>query len=108
MSERYLGAERPTSPDVAKSGEIRGDPTETALAAFANELFCKSECNIRSRIESDRLTCPYMVIERFDPNETDPAIKMLGTVANNTWVHCVDDVRAGEEPVILLDLAYDE
>ncbi len=113
-----------TEQNVAHNIELRRDPEtpytfETSADSFEAGIlggmayaFCASECPARTRVEQAGLACPFMITEHSQGddeqakawNNADRGLLMLGQVAQNTWVHCVEDVQAGREPVILLDL----
>lgn len=89
------------------------DSFEAGLLGGLAYSFCANECPARENIEQSGLACPFLITERSQGdqssawNEADRGLQMLGKVAENTWMHCVEDVQQGGEPVILLDLKVD-
>lgn len=97
----------PESPYGFESSAI--DSFEAGLLGGIAYAFCSSRCPAREKIEKMGLACPFVITERSQNedrtwDESDPGLQILGQVAENTWMHCVDDIKAGNEPIILLDL----
>lgn len=84
-------------------GRIELEPSLAQLNKEVAEEFCINECSVREGLRPTGLVCSFMVREALKPYSqlTLPNLA-LWDVAQNTWLHCVSDVRRGDEPVILL------
>ena len=106
MTESFSGLEVRSSVEARANMNVRRDPFELAIAAFLADRYCSKTCTVRSILISQELVCPAMLIEKAsstEPIDTSEGLDMLNTVARNTWLHCVEDVKRGDEPVVLID-----
>jgi hypothetical protein len=113
MTERIgFDTEIVAGPEVYNFERQPVDGVEAGILGGIAYAFCANRCPVRTRVEEKGLACPFIITEAsqgdgstWDPS--DPGLKVLGDVARNTWVHCVEDVQNGGEPVILLDFQAD-
>lgn len=79
------------------------DPSLVKLSSDMANDYCADECPVKDSLKSRKLACPFIIREALKDEFVLPITNAtLAEVAASTWLHCVADMKRGDEPVVLL------